>query len=171
MILKCTVCGQEMEALKSTKKYCSRTCENKARAEREKLKKEALLQGIDIEIKHCLICGSEFKPKDKNANQRMCCYTCMPEGKQLIRSEFINLIKQQRGGKCEKCGYDKYLGALDFHHLDPSQKDFTIGNRDFKLKECIEESQKCIMLCANCHREIHANLWQLGDLNLEERDS
>ena len=118
-----------MEALKSTKKYCSRTCENKARAERAKLKKEALLQGIDIGIKHCLICGSEFKPKDKSANQRMCCYTCMPEGKQLIRSEFINLIKQQRGGKCEKCGYDKYLGALDFHHLDPSQKDFTIGNR------------------------------------------
>ena len=95
----------------------------------------------------------------------------MPEGKQLTRSEFINLIKQQRGGKCEKCGYDKYLGALDFHHLDPSQKDFTIGNRDFKLKECIEGSKKCIMLCANCHREIHANLWQLEDLNLEERDS
>lgn len=160
-----------MEALKSTKKYCSRTCENKARAEREKLKKETRLQGIDINIKHCLICGSEFKPKDKNANQRMCCYTCMPEGKQLIRSEFINLIKQQRGGKCEKCGYDKYLGALDFHHLNPSQKDFTIGNRDFKLKECIEESKKCIMLCANCHREIHANIWQLEDLNLKERDS
>ena len=39
------------------------------------------------------------------------------------------------------------------------------------LKESIEESKKCIMLCANCHREIHANLWQLEDLNLEERDS
>lgn len=95
----------------------------------------------------------------------------MPEGEQLMRSDFINLIRQQRGGKCEKCGYNRYLGALDFHHLNPSQKDFTVGNRDFKLKECIEETKKCIMLCSNCHRELHANLWTINDLNLEERDS
>lgn len=171
MILKCIICGQEMEAQKSTKKYCSRSCENKARTQKRQLRKEAALQGIDIDIKNCLICGAEFKPKDKNANQRTCCYNCMPEGKQLMRSDFINLIRQQRGGKCEKCGYNRYLGALDFHHLDPSQKDFTVGNRDFKLKECIEETKKCIMLCSNCHRELHANLWTINDLNLEERDS
>lgn len=171
MILKCIICGQEMEAQKSTKKYCSRSCENKARAQKQQLRKEAALQGIDIDIKNCLICGAEFKPRDKNANQRSCCYNCMPEGEQLMRSDFINLIRQQRGGKCEKCGYNRYLGALDFHHLNPSQKDFTVGNRDFKLKECIEETKKCIMLCSNCHRELHANLWTINDLNLEERDS
>lgn len=68
MILKCIICGQEMEAQKSTKKYCSRSCENKARAQKRQLRTEAALQGIDIDIKNCLICGAEFKPKDKNAN-------------------------------------------------------------------------------------------------------
>ena len=132
MINTCVVCGTEFEAQKSTKKYCCRSCQNKAALMRQKQKAELLAQGIDPDIKQCLICGKDFKPKDKNANQRMCCYDCMPEGHQLLRSEFIDLIRKQRGGKCQKCGYDTYLGALEFHHIDPSQKDFTIGDRDFK---------------------------------------
>lgn len=73
-------------------------------------------------------------------------------------------MRKQRGGKCERCGYDTYLGTLDFHHINQTEKDFTIGNRDFRLKDCIEESKKCVLLCANCHREIHANLWDLSEL-------
>ena len=61
----------------------------------------------------------------------------MPDKVQLSRSDFLNLLRKQRGGKCEKCGYNKYLGALEFHHLNSEEKDFTIGNRDFRLKECI----------------------------------
>ena len=170
MINICTVCGKEFEAKKSTKKYCSDICQYKARQIREKQKKELIKQGIDPNIKKCLICGKEFKPKDKNANQRSCCYDCMPEGHQLLRSEFLDLVRKQRGGKCERCGYNTYLGALDFHHIDPSQKEITIGDRDFRLKDCIEETKKCILICSNCHRELHANLWNIEDLNLEERD-
>ena len=61
--------------------------------------------------------------------------------------------------KCEICGYDKCLGALDFHHLDPSQKDFTISNSNIykNLDKLKEEVNKCILVCANCHREIHYN--------------
>ena len=55
----------------------------------------------------------------------------------------------QRGGKCERCGYSTYLGALDFHHLDPTEKEFTVGDRDFKLEQCVEEVKKCIMICLN----------------------
>ena len=88
----------------------------------------------------------------------------MPEGKQLLRGEFLAKIKQQRGGKCERCGYNTCLKALEFHHLDPSQKDFTISNDHFKLKEAIEESKKCILICANCHRELHDNLWNIEDI-------
>ena len=166
----CEVCGKEFEALKSTKKYCCSACQNKARWIRKKEKEKLLAQGIDPNLKQCIICGKEFKPKDKNANQRMCCYDCMPEGHQLLRGEFLDLIRKQRGGKCERCGYDKYLGALDFHHIDPNEKELTIGNRDFKLKDCIEETKKCILICSNCHREFHAGLWNIEELNLEERD-
>lgn len=164
MINKCIVCGKEFEAIKSTKKYCSRSCENKMAIQRRKERQLAFQQGINYDEKTCLICGNKFTPKDKNANQRTCCYECMPEGTQLQRSGFLDLLRKQRGGKCERCGYDKYLGALEFHHTDPSEKDFTIGNRDFRLKDCIEESKKCVLLCANCHREIHAGLWNLKEI-------
>lgn len=159
MIKQCSVCKREFECQKSTAKYCSKTCANKAKYQREKANK--LLGQVD---KYCLICGKPFRPIDKNANQRTCCYECMPLGTQLGRSGFLDLLRKQRGGKCERCGYDTYLGALDFHHVNPTEKDFTIGNRDYKLIECVEESKKCILICANCHREIHAGLWDIQEL-------
>lgn len=168
MINKCKTCGKEFEAQKSTKKYCCRSCQNKAAWGRKKEREVMLAQGIDPDIKHCLICNSAFKPKDKNANQRLCCYNCMPEGKQLLRTDFINLIKQQYGGRCERCGYDIYLGALDFHHIDPKEKDFTVGDKDFRLQECIEEIKKCILICSNCHREFHGGLWKIEDIKKKE---
>ena len=70
-------------------------------------------------------------------------------------------LKQQcieyKGGSCISCGYNKYPGALEFHHLDPSQKDFNLSHVKYysftdKIKQ---ELDKCILLCANCHREIH----------------
>lgn len=170
LIITCQVCGKQVEAQKSTKKYCSRSCENKARWQREKQKKEAKKLGIDLDLKYCLICNAPFKPREMSANQRTCCYDCMPEGTQLQRSGFIDLLRKQRGGKCQRCGYSTYLGALDFHHLDPNEKDFTIGNRDFRLVDCIEESKKCILICTNCHREIHAGLWQIEDLMLKKEE-
>lgn len=64
---------------------------------------------------------------------------------------------EYKGGKCNKCGYNKCLGAMEFHHLDPKEKDFSIGNKGYtrswdKVKE---ELDKCVLLCANCHREEH----------------
>jgi len=48
--------------------------------------------------------------------------------------------------------------------LDPTKKDFTISNDHFKLADAVEESRKCIILCANCHRELHDNLWDISDI-------
>lgn len=63
------------------------------------------------------------------------------------------------GGKCKKCGYDKCNGALDFHHLDPSKKEFNISsNRSFDINLMKKELDKCIILCRNCHAEFHAGL-------------
>lgn len=63
-----------------------------------------------------------------------------------------------RGSKCEKCGYDKNISALEFHHIDPSKKEFPLDIRHLSntsMEKIIEESKKCILVCANCHREIH----------------
>jgi len=143
-----------MEAIKSTKKYCSRACENQRRRE----------VGIRSLNRTCLICETSFTLKNSLANQRQCCYNCMPEGVQLTRSMFISKLKEKFNSKCQKCGYDAYSGALEFHHLDASKKDFTISNMDFKLSEAVEEIKKCILLCSNCHKEFHANMWNLEEL-------
>ena len=63
------------------------------------------------------------------------------------------------GEKCQCCGYDKCITALEFHHLDPLKKDFSFGdNTNRSWQNTKEELKKCILVCANCHREIHSGL-------------
>lgn len=62
------------------------------------------------------------------------------------------------GGKCEICGYNKNIAALEFHHKNPNEKSFQIDARKFAncdISKLEKELNKCIILCANCHREIH----------------
>ena len=60
------------------------------------------------------------------------------------------------GGKCQKCGYNKFYGALEFHHLDPNEKDYDWGKlRKRNWSDIKLELDKCVCLCANCHRETH----------------
>lgn len=65
---------------------------------------------------------------------------------------------EYKGGKCIACGYNKCNAALEFHHLDPTQKDFSISAKGTtRAWEMIEaELDKCVLLCSNCHREHHA---------------
>ena len=63
------------------------------------------------------------------------------------------------GGECVRCGYGEHPAALDFHHRDPSQKEFSIAdiNRAGLSAENIQaEIDKCDLICANCHRIEHA---------------
>jgi predicted HNH restriction endonuclease len=70
----------------------------------------------------------------------------------------------QKGGKCLICGYAKFHGALEFHHIDPLKKDFSLSaDGSTRAWARIEkEIQKCVLVCANCHREIHAGITQLS---------
>ncbi len=63
------------------------------------------------------------------------------------------------GDQCCICGYNKCRSALEFHHTNPLEKDFTISsNANVAYAKAEEEIKKCIMVCANCHREIHEGL-------------
>jgi len=64
------------------------------------------------------------------------------------------------GGRCNRCGYDRCVDALEIHHLDSSKKDFGISSRGHSRswKRVLEEIEKCQLLCANCHREVHAQM-------------
>ena len=73
----------------------------------------------------------------------------------------IKLV-EYKGGKCECCGYNSCVEALEFHHLDPSQKDFTISGTSKAFKTLKTEVDKCIMICSNCHKEIHAGIREIN---------
>ena len=63
------------------------------------------------------------------------------------------------GNKCQCCGYDRLNSALELHHLDSQEKEFTVAsNANIGWETARKEIQKCILVCANCHREIHAGL-------------
>lgn len=67
------------------------------------------------------------------------------------------LLVMYFGGKCTKCGYDKCITSLTFHHRDPEAKDFGLGNGSIRsFTKLLEEAKKCDLLCHNCHSEEHA---------------
>ena len=76
------------------------------------------------------------------------------------RRDLKVMLVEYKGGCCQRCGYKKYIGALEFHHTDPSMKDFNPSNggstRTYEFMK--KEVDKCVLVCANCHREIHHEL-------------
>jgi hypothetical protein len=70
------------------------------------------------------------------------------------------MAKEYKGGCCSVCGYDRCIEALEFHHLDPEKKDFGISNKGYtrSWEKIKKELDQCEILCANCHREVHAKI-------------
>lgn len=73
------------------------------------------------------------------------------------RRKIKEMSVEYKGGKCEKCGYNKCNRALEFHHLNPTDKKFSISHKGYtrSWSKVKKELDKCIMVCANCHAEIH----------------
>jgi hypothetical protein len=70
---------------------------------------------------------------------------------------------EYKGGKCISCGYNKYPDVLEFHHRDPSEKEFEWNKlRKRNWESVLKELDKCDMLCANCHRERHHEIFSLN---------
>lgn len=70
---------------------------------------------------------------------------------------------EYKGGKCLICGYNKSVRALQFHHINPKEKDFGISGTTKSFEKLKPELDKCVLLCANCHAEVHDNLINLND--------
>jgi DNA-directed RNA polymerase subunit RPC12/RpoP len=86
------------------------------------------------------------------------CARCGPARVARHRRKVKDILVAEAGGACRLCGYDRYPGALQFHHLDPAQKRFQFGGRSMtrSLEILREEARKCVLLCANCHAEVEA---------------
>ncbi len=96
------------------------------------------------------------------------------------RDYLINAVKKRRkklkelavkylGGRCIICGYNKCINALEFHHLE--KKSFGLSSRGItrSWQKIKKELNKCALLCANCHREIHAGIMQLSPEGVIEK--
>lgn len=82
------------------------------------------------------------------------------------RKKVKEIILTCMGGSCQICGYSRCPTALELHHVNPDEKDFTFGYimascRNWKV--IYEEIAKCILLCSNCHREVHAGLVEIPE--------
>ena len=73
-------------------------------------------------------------------------------------------LVEYKGGKCQCCGYSKCIEALEFHHLDPNIKSFTISGKSKSFNSLKSEVDKCILVCSNCHKEIHAGLINIDNI-------
>jgi transposase len=86
------------------------------------------------------------------------CLRCRSEAVTRRRQKVKEILVREAGGHCVLCGYDRYVGALGFHHLDPVTKRFSLSALGVarSLDRARAEARKCVLLCANCHAEVEA---------------
>ncbi len=114
-----------------------------------------------MDTKTCKECGREFVLDRKKGHRGDRCNSCCVTVHRKQREERVYAYK---GNKCVLCGYDKCRSSLHFHHLNPSEKSFEIsGSWGRGWEKMKKELDKCILVCANCHGEIHEGLWQTGN--------
>lgn len=118
-------------------------------------------------MKKCLNCKIEKDLSDfytrysRNGKASTYCKDCIKNNAVERQRAFKLECIKYKGGKCINCGFDKHPSALQFHHRDPSKKDFSIAKCNLtsweKNKNIITvELDKCDLLCSNCHAIIHS---------------
>ena len=99
------------------------------------------------------------KDKEKYRQYKIRRNKAVTEWRQRVKEKAVAAM----GGECQCCGYNKHISALEFHHLNPSEKEIGIstGGCTRSYEKMKNELKKCILVCANCHREIHAKIKQI----------
>ena len=112
-------------------------------------------------------CSNKCKQSDhwyKVKNQRNTYHN------QTIRAYERKLeLVELSGGECKKCGYNKNLSVLQFHHRDANEKSFSLSSRKLantKWEIILEEHNKCDLLCSNCHHEHHNPEMEIENVRL-----
>ena len=145
------------------KKFCSHGCAGRYNNKNfPKRKPEGLCDGCGKSIRSCLkYCSPSCRSNSRYRRNRE--EVLAGNVKAVIgwRQRTKEKAVEYKGGKCSRCEYNKCIRALDFHHIDPSRKDFTVSRVSRSWKAIKAELDKCILLCANCHRELHDGMWKL----------
>jgi hypothetical protein len=86
------------------------------------------------------------------------CSRCTSAAVRRRRRKVKRVLVEEAGGGCARCGYDRCLSALAFHHVEPADKSFALSHRGIgrSIAKARAEAAKCVLLCANCHAEVEA---------------
>jgi transposase len=112
-------------------------------------------------VRVCLRHGeTEFQRRSAGGYR---CLKCRSEAVTRRRRRVKRLLVEDAGGACQSCGYDRCLAALEFHHVEPSEKAFSLSHRGVarSIDRARNGAQKCVLLCANCHAEVEVGLLTL----------
>lgn len=116
----------------------------------------------------CNTCINEYN-RSKRTPEMIYRYN---KDKKTKRREQKKLAVQYLGGTCASCGGTFHHAAFDFHHINPDEKELDPGLlMQCKLEKLFEELDKCILLCANCHRILHYEEGTLGEIKSRKRKS
>lgn len=153
---KCIYCSKETNNPRFCTRSCSASYSNQLAPKRQKTKeckvcKTLIVASKTFCSKDCYSIGRSKKVRSIHSKSN---YAHVKS----FRKKIKKLAVEYKGGKCEKCGYSKCITALEFHHLDPGVKDFSTSGVSKSFDVIRLELDKCIMLCANCHREEHEAL-------------
>jgi hypothetical protein len=108
---------------------------------------------IKDNIYQCNRCQKEYIYSRASGKAKIYCASCCIT---VRRQNIKKKILQQRGENCEICEYSICPRTLSFHHKNPKEKDFTVSaNMEKSFDKIKHETDKCMILCANCHMELH----------------
>jgi 5-methylcytosine-specific restriction endonuclease McrA len=117
----------------------------------------AAAAGQDLELACRRHGRTAFRARSSDGQYR--CLRCQSEQVIERRRRLRAQLVAEAGGACAICGYDRYVGALHFHHLDPATKRFALGGGATRsIERNRAEAAKCVLLCSNCHAEVEAGL-------------
>lgn len=93
------------------------------------------------------------------------CTQCRVDAVSKRRKAIKAKLVQAFGGQCVKCGYNRCIENLTFHHIDPSKKEFglAVSGITHSYKKIEREAAKCVLLCCRCHGEVHAGMLSFDD--------
>lgn len=172
--MTCEKCGGSTDRSYGSGRFCSAICARSfstsvRRAEtNEKIRMKLRERANPPVSKECRHCKNEFSvPYNKRA-RIFCSQECFgaacrknaPGEHPVVafRQRLKVRAVEYKGGCCSFCGYRRSYRALQFHHLDPTKKDFGIGGKSLTWEKVRVELDKCVLVCANCHSEIHDGL-------------
>lgn len=154
----CNQCGKPLKGVQQ--RFCSSTCRNRYHYINRHLKTNISTSKRRIIRQSCAVCGNQLSGKQT----RFCSVECKnelhqsyPKQQQRGLRRKLELV-QMLGGQCMHCGYKKNLAALSFHHENEDAKSHEMDMRSLsnrRMERVMSEFEKCILLCANCHMELH----------------